>query len=138
MVSDATACPLPDGCADAVLCYFALINIESAEVQAGILAEVHRLLRPGGRAVVGHLPVQGMSDAYDAAKRRYCERLKLAPDESRLRSCYRPPIVLFSAEDLRGFGEVFSEACVEPSFNHLWVPGEPTTCRWRVYLCLTK
>ena len=96
--SDATACPLPDGCADAALCYA----------------------------------------TYDAAKERYFRRFAVTTQTSELRECCQPPIVLYSADQLLRLGECFREARVEPSFNHFWLPGEPTTCPWRVDLRLTK
>ncbi len=136
-VANASACPLPDGCADAVLCYFALINIESQQTRRSIVGEALRLLRPGGRAVIGHLPLQDRSGDYDAAKARYSS-LNCPPSDDVLRTDCQMPIVLFTAEELLGLASGFAEQQIEPSFNHFWLPGEPGTCPWRVDLCLKR
>lgn len=136
-VADASACPLPDGCADAVLCYFALINIESEAARRAIVREARRLLKPGGRAVIGHLPLREGSREYDAAKARYCSRQAAPPDGGLRRDC-QMPIVLFSPDELMSIASGFRNRRIEPSFNHFWLPGEPSTCPWRVDLCLTR
>ena len=136
-VANASACPLPDGCADAVLCYFALINIESKQTRRGIVEEALRLLRPGGRAVIGHLPLRDRSGDYDAAKARYFS-LSSPGQDGLLRADCQMPIVLFTPEELLGLASDFSEKRIEPSFNHFWLPGEPVTCPWRVDLCLRR
>jgi SAM-dependent methyltransferase len=137
IVADASACPLPDGCADAVLCYFALINIESPQLRRAIIREAHRLLKPGGRAVIGHLPLQDGSREYDAAKARYFS-LQQARGNGGLREDCQMPIVLFTHAELLSMASIFREKRIEPSFNHFWLPGEPSTCPWRVDLCLTR
>lgn len=48
-VGDARQLPLPDGAFDAATMAFGLRNIEDS---AGALRELHRVLRPGGRAVI--------------------------------------------------------------------------------------
>jgi SAM-dependent methyltransferase len=136
-VADASTCPLPDGCADAVLCYFALINIESQAVRRAIVRESRRLLRSGGRAVIGHLPLSDRSSEYEAAKARYCG-LQSPGSDDQLREECRMPIVLFTPGQLMDLAAGFAEKHIEPSFNHFWLPGEPETCRWRVDLCLTR
>jgi ubiquinone/menaquinone biosynthesis C-methylase UbiE len=51
VVADVRAVPLPDGCADVVTIGYLLHLIDPAS-RAQVLAEAHRLLRPGGRLVV--------------------------------------------------------------------------------------
>jgi SAM-dependent methyltransferase len=136
-VADASACPLQDGCADAVLCHFALINIESEPLRRAMVRQAHRLLKPGGRAVIGHLPLRDRSRDYDAAKARYFS-LHRACGDGALREDCQMPIVLFSHDELLTLAGGFSEKRIEPSFNHFWLPGEPSTCPWRVDLCLTR
>lgn len=46
---DATAVPLPDACADVVTITFGIRNVESVETA---LAEIRRILKPGGRALI--------------------------------------------------------------------------------------
>jgi ubiquinone/menaquinone biosynthesis C-methylase UbiE len=139
MVADASACPLPDACADAVLCYAALINIESPEIRQGILDETRRLLRPGGHAVIGQMPLRNQSHEYDAAKERYFAHHHVSTSlHNPLREDCRMPIVLFSEDDLLSMSRQFSKRRLEPAFNHLWLPGDPLTCPWRVDLCLAR
>lgn len=47
--ADAVTLPLPDAFYDVALCQMSLMFIED---RAGALAEIHRILRPGGRALV--------------------------------------------------------------------------------------
>lgn len=137
-VADATQCPLPDGSVDAVLCYFALINIRQPDRQQAIVDEIHRVLKPGGRALIGHLPLAGTADLYDRAKARYLEHAAVDASPASLVDTFRPEIVLFSPDKIEAWGRRFSESWIEHSFNHFWYPGAPPTADWLADLCLMK
>lgn len=49
--ADAAALPMPDGSFDAAVCSFGLFHLAEP---AAALAEMHRVLRPGGRIAVSH------------------------------------------------------------------------------------
>jgi ubiquinone/menaquinone biosynthesis C-methylase UbiE len=61
---DASQIPLPDACATLVVGE-AMLSMQPAEKKRAIVAEAHRLLRPGGRYLVHDLAVQ--PDGLDAA-----------------------------------------------------------------------
>lgn len=63
--ADAEALPFPDGCFDALTMAFGLRNVTRKE---HALAEMHRVLRPGGRAVIlefSHPVAPGLKPLYD-------------------------------------------------------------------------
>lgn len=138
VVGDATRSPLRSASVDAVLCYFAIMNLADKEVQRALVDEVARVLRPGGRAIVGHCPLGSRSEDYDAAKERYLAASGTSWQGNELRDAFQPPIVTFEPDELLDLGRGFTEAEVVPSFNHFWLPGEPTTCEWRVDLLLRR
>lgn len=59
LAGDLTACGLPSECADAVLC---TDSIQFAEPQSAAYAEIARILRPGGRAVLTCWEPTGVAD----------------------------------------------------------------------------
>jgi ubiquinone/menaquinone biosynthesis C-methylase UbiE len=52
LIVDDTVEELPDGCADLAMCNFVLVCVRQRERLLRMFAEVHRLLRPGGRFTV--------------------------------------------------------------------------------------
>ncbi|MET9887787.1 class I SAM-dependent methyltransferase [Streptomyces sp. NPDC006430] len=52
LVMDGRVTGLPDGCADAVMCNHVLASLPTEEAVLAVLAEIHRLLRPGGPLVL--------------------------------------------------------------------------------------
>jgi SAM-dependent methyltransferase len=99
IAGDATALPVADGCADAVLLLDVIEHITEPE---RVLAEAHRVLRPGGVVVVTvphRGPTRGLDalNVYAALRRRYPSWPELegvlATDEDEHRH--------FTAEELR-------------------------------------
>jgi len=76
------------------------------------------MLRPGGRAVIGQIPLRSRSQEYDAAKERYFSRYGVSTTERNpLREDCRMPIVLFSEENWRG--------SADGSANGVWSRVQP-------------
>jgi SAM-dependent methyltransferase len=77
VMGSAEALPFLDGAFDAVLC----VNVlEAVPDRTGALAEMHRVLRPGGRALVAHDDYE--SQAYTSTNRELGRRVSLAYADS--------------------------------------------------------
>ncbi|HWF25047.1 MAG TPA: class I SAM-dependent methyltransferase [Solirubrobacteraceae bacterium] len=79
--ADATALPIPDSCADAVLLLDVIEHIARPEL---VLDEVQRVLRPGGTVVVSiphHSPLRWLDalNLYSSLRRRYPSLPPLEP-----------------------------------------------------------
>ena len=132
--------PLKSGSLDKALCYFVLINMmDDADIQRSIL-DMLRVLKSGGKLLIGQLPDRAGSAAYDASKAAYlefcCQTYKAGPD---YRNVGRMPQKLFNVPGLLAFldeqGIVYQKL---PSFNPFYRPGEPVTVEWRFDLLLQK
>jgi SAM-dependent methyltransferase len=77
-VVDLTAIDLPDGAVDGVLCRFAVMLVEAPDVA---VAEITRVLRPGGRAVVAVWASPDENDWMTAAGRSAVELGLMDPPE---------------------------------------------------------
>lgn len=130
--------PFKSEVADRVLAYFVLINIDDDRYIEGAIREIMRVLKKGGRALVGQLPDKDGSGKYDKAKaryREYCQSVfKLGQD---VRGKNPPMIKLFDRKRLADF--LRSENIryqIRDSFNPFYRPGEPLTADWRFDLVL--
>jgi len=56
--ADGSRLPFPDGAFDAVLCYDVFTNLPTPDIGDSIIGEMVRVLRPGGKALVGSIPDQ--------------------------------------------------------------------------------
>ena len=122
-----------------VLSYFVFINF-SEEYTRRCLLEIYRILKMGGRALIGQIPNERGSKDYDRAKEdylAYCARVfKLGKDTSRLNA---PPIELFDRKELSAFLRAKKiQHEIAPSFNPFWRRGEPLRVSWRFDLILKK
>ena len=65
--------PFKDGIADRALCYFVLINMmDDFDIQNAII-DIMRILKKGGRALIGQLPDKSCSYDYDKSKQEYLQ-----------------------------------------------------------------
>ncbi len=123
-----------------VLSYFVFINItDDAYVRKSIL-EIMRVLKKGGRALIGQLPDKNGSEDYDYAKDSYlayCRgKFKLKKDTSKI--CL-PPIHLFDRKHLTGFLKDQRIAFdIRDSFNPFYRLDEPMAVKWRFDVILKK
>jgi SAM-dependent methyltransferase len=132
--------PFQEGAFDRVLCYFVFINFQQEEYIARALKEIMRVLKKGGRALIGQLPDRNGSSHYDQDKLdyvKYCEnKFPLGQNYS---DVYKIPIKLYDRQALILFlkKQRFSFQ-VRPSFNPFYRPGQPKTVDWRFDLILEK
>lgn len=132
--------PFKTASVDRALCYFVLINMMDDEVVERSILDMFRLLKPGGKLLIGQLPDKALSADYDRAKAGYLDycRSTYALGED-FRDINRMPQKLFDVPRLVAFlnGQkiVFNKL---PSFNPFFRPGEPLTVEWRFDLLLEK
>ncbi|HOW36127.1 MAG TPA: methyltransferase domain-containing protein [Candidatus Omnitrophota bacterium] len=134
----AAGIPLKSESVDRVLSYFVFINIEDDWYIQQSLLEIVRVLKKGGRALLGQLPDRNGSARYDNAKGdylRYCEgAFKIGKN---IREKESPLIKLFDRNQLAGFLDKQNiRYQFRDSFNPFYRPGEPETVDWRFDLIL--
>lgn len=125
---------------DCALCYFVFINFRDEAYTVQALEEIARVLKKGGRALIGQLPDARQSAAYDRAKAAYMQycRTTFSLGESHRDHC-RVPQALFERRALQrhlnrtGLVYEFRDA-----FNPFFRPGEPETVSWRFDIILSK
>ena len=125
---------------DKVLCYYVFVNFIDEEYIERSIAEIVRILRPRGRALIGQLPQAGMSEQYDAAKTDYIEyhrrRMELGKET---RGLFRPPLKFYRKEllvrclDGQNIRFHFCD-----SFNPFYYSGQPERVDWRFDIVLEK
>lgn len=132
--------PFKDAVFDRILCYFVFINfVDDAVVEKGI-KDIVRLLRPGGRALIGQLPDKEKSEVYDQEKERYIrycrEEFALTED---LREVCRVPLKLFDRRRLEELlGKLNISYQFRDAFNPFYRAGEPERISWRFDLIIEK
>jgi ubiquinone/menaquinone biosynthesis C-methylase UbiE len=137
---DISQLPICENCCDRVLSYFVFLNfMDDRLVEQGI-REIFRILRKGGRALIGQLPDQQCSQEYDRAKKDYLDfcRANYPLGKSHREICQAPQ-KLFLREKLLRFleGQKIPHQ-TRDSFNPFYRPGEPEVVKWRFDLILVK
>ena len=132
--------PLKEGAFDRVLCYFVLINMMDDNAVERSLLDMFRVVKKGGRVVVGQMPDRAGSPDYDLAKGEYFDYCaEVFPVGVNHRDILRAPQKLFDKGKLEAFlkkeGVPYR---IEPSFNPFYRPGAPETVKWRFDLVLEK
>jgi SAM-dependent methyltransferase len=137
---DACRLPIKDESFTRALCYFVFINFGNLEdINRGIL-EVMRILKKGGRALIGQLPDKNCSAQYDAAKKEYVEYCqKTFRGGKNIRDVCVVPVHTLEREKLLAFldKEKISYR-LRDSFNPFYRAGQPQTVSWRFDLILEK
>jgi SAM-dependent methyltransferase len=132
--------PLKENSFDCALSYFVFLNFMDDRFVEQAILDVVRILRKGGRALLGQLPDQTRSGEYDQAKAAYLDycrgQYQFGKDN---RDICRAPQKLFDKARLADF--LRSQNIVyrfEKSFNPFYRPGEPERVDWRFDLILEK
>jgi ubiquinone/menaquinone biosynthesis C-methylase UbiE len=125
---------------DRILCYFVLINMLDDKKVEHSIEDMFRIVKKGGRVVVGQLPDRAGSADYDRAKAEYfefcCSRDGLGEN---FRDKNRMPQKLFDVPTLKAFlNRQGWRHEFRPSFNPFWRPGAPETVNWRFDLIVHK
>lgn len=134
------ALPLKPETFSRALSYFVFMNFTDDAYIEKCLLEIFRILKKGGRALVGQLPYKESSSRYDAAKKEYlayCLK-KYKMGESN-RDVSHPPIKLFDRDRISAFLKSQGiRHSFRDSFNPFYRLGEPVTVDWRFDLVLEK
>lgn len=132
--------PFKEESLDKALSYFVFLNFLDDHFVETALLDVHRVLKKGGRALIGQLPDQTMSAMYDRERDAYfayCQKtFKLGESH---RDICRAPQKLFDKAKLQSFlksRDITFE--FQKSFNPFYRSGEPKTIDWRFDLIIQK
>jgi ubiquinone/menaquinone biosynthesis C-methylase UbiE len=132
--------PFKDNSFDRALSYFVFLNFMEDDFVQKAICDVRRVLKKGGRALIGQLPDKTRSFDYEAAKQEYlsyCDKTyKLGRSN---RDICRAPQKLFDKVQLVGFLKkegIVHQLC--NSFNPFYRSGQPQTVEWRFDLILEK
>jgi len=122
------------------LSYFVFINFTDTQYIEKSILEIIRVLKKGGRALIGQLPDTGGSRDYDRAKEDYLSycRKKYNILEKEI-TIYRPPIQLFDRKAvLRSLRKKNLKVTAVDSFNPFYWPAQAKTVSWRFDLIIEK
>ncbi len=132
--------PLRSESFDCALVYYVFLNFRDYRYVEQSLLEIFRILKPGGRALIGQLPDQNCSADYELAKAdhlQFCQRHYLLGKNNR--DLYLPPLRLFDRNRLKDFlGKYNMDHRFLPSFNPFFREGKPEVIDWRFDLILEK
>ena len=132
--------PFENGPFARALSYFVFINLTGKPYIQKSILEIIRVLKRGGRALIGQLPdIRGSRD-YDRAKKDYLDycRKKYGITEKEI-TLYRPPIQLFDKPAmLRLLQRKNLNVTAVDSFNPFYRPGRPRTVSWRFDIIIEK
>ena len=137
---DISQLPLKKESVDAALAYYVFLNFSQDDFVEKCLLEVIRILKSGGRALIGQLPDHLGSVQYESAKAdhlRYCqENYRLGKNN---RDTFLTPLRLFAKNKLSQFltSQKISHRFL-PSFNPFYRAGQPEVVGWRFDLLLKK
>jgi ubiquinone/menaquinone biosynthesis C-methylase UbiE len=132
--------PFKEGTFDKALSYFVFLNFMDDVFVESALVDVWRVVKRGGRALIGQLPDRDRSKDYDAEKKAYLDYCaKAYTVGSSNRDIQRAPQKLFDVPEIRALLErrgIRYE--MQPSFNPFYRPGIAPTVTWRFDLVLYK
>ena len=137
---DALHLPVKDGSFDCAICYFVFVNFSNSEDVTQAIREMMRVLKKGGRALIGHVPDRNFSSVYDVAKKEYLEycHKTFAVGKNIRDDCL---IQVYTLER-KFFMELLEKEKIayqiRDSFNPFYRPGQPETVEWRFDVVLEK
>ena len=132
--------PFQDESFDCALCYFVLVNFENPDDMRKAVLEVMRILKQGGRVLIGQIPDRNYSAQYDRAKKDYLEYCrKNFPVGTNIRDvCLVPVHPLGRGLFIQLLEEEKITYQVHNSFNPFYRAGQSETVGWRFDLILEK
>jgi SAM-dependent methyltransferase len=132
--------PFKTSSVDRVLSYFVFLNFLDDSFVEKSLLEIHRVLAPGGVALIGQMPDAAGSLSYDRSKKEYMDycsgqmHLGRRNDQDS-----RAPLRTFDRESLVRFLRDKGIVCdIRPAFNPFYRQGASVTVEWRFDLLLRK
>lgn len=132
--------PFKDHSCDCALSYFVFLNFMDDDVVTASILDIMRILKKGGRALIGQLPDKTRCADYDKAKGEYLEycRNTYSCGKSHRDIC-RVPQKLFDKNFLINFLDDKNISYhFRDSFNPFYRPGQPERVEWRFDLILEK
>lgn len=125
---------------DKLLSYFVFINFMDDTFVYRAIADIYRVLKPGGRALLGQLPDKEASSVYDREKQSYFLYLEETFNLGRsLRDICPIPQKLYNRSELESFLKRSGMAYdIRPSFNPFYRPGVSDRIEWRFDIILRK
>ncbi|HBR13955.1 MAG TPA: hypothetical protein DD723_00195 [Candidatus Omnitrophica bacterium] len=132
--------PLRDKSFDRILCYFVFINFGDPKDIIKAILEIIRILKNGGRALIGQIPDRNFSSQYDTAKKEYLEYCRKNFQVGKnIRDICLVPVHPLDRKFFTAFLEKFNIPYeIRNSFNPFYRAGEPETVEWRFDLILQK
>jgi SAM-dependent methyltransferase len=73
---DARTIPLPDASVDGVFCYDVVTNFPAFDDYSGLIAEMLRIVKPGGRVLVGSVPDRAVQAGYESRVQEFVAELE--------------------------------------------------------------
>ena len=140
VTGQAAQIPFKEATFDRLLSYFVFINIQDKEYIKKSLQEIHRVLKKGGKALIGQLPDKDKSADYDQDKSEY---LDYCQERFSLGQNYRDenyvPLQLYDRDEFCEMALQTGMTCrSDQSFNPFYRPGQDLTINWRFDVILEK
>lgn len=88
--ADGERLKFPDGQFDGAFCYDVYINFPSFEAGEGVILEMLRVVRRGGRVVIGNVPDRAKMDELQLVARDLSKRLGSPPEREAVASLKKP------------------------------------------------
>ncbi|MBF0486130.1 MAG: class I SAM-dependent methyltransferase [Candidatus Omnitrophica bacterium] len=132
--------PFKNNSFDRALSYFVFLNFtDDRFVESGIL-DIYRILKKGGVALIGQLPLKGSNARYDQAKAEYVEYCsRIMPLGKRNDEGTRAPLRSFDKDVLADFLKRHNiRHEFRLSFNPFYRPGAAEKVDWRFDLAVFK
>lgn len=137
---DACCLPFKDESFDCAICYFVFVNFSDPQDVTQAINEMMRVLKKGGRVLIGHVPDRNFSSLYDSAKKEYLDYChKTFEVGKNIRDECLIPVYTLERKffiDLLEKEKIAYQ--IRDSFNPFYRPGQPETVEWRFDVVLEK
>jgi len=132
--------PFADETVDRLLSNYVFMNFADDGYVEGSLKEIYRVLKKGGRALIGQLPDRNGSADYELAKEAYQRYVREEfPVGRSIRDVFKPPLRLFERARVAAWLTKCKIAHhFQDSFNPFYHGREPLTVPWRFDLVISK
>ncbi len=132
--------PFPSNAWPHILSYFVFLNIRDDQYIRQSIREILRVLKKGGRALIGQMSDKDGSQGYDQAKAdyvAYCRKVYKLGKNNREQNLL--PIKLFDRKEIvRWLKTLDVRFRIQDSFNPFYRPGAPLKVDWRFDIILEK
>jgi len=125
---------------DCILSYYVFMNFDDDVYIEQSILEIIRVLKKGGRALIGQLPEREGSLRYEQAKSEYFKYCQSQFEVGKsIREEHKPPLRLFEKDQLSAFlNEQKVSFFYQDSFNPFYYSGQNKSIDWRFDLIIQK